>query len=153
MKPKPTFAEVARELKAKLGKPIVRKGVGKYPATDDAKAWVKRVHETTGSAAVVAMSGKNYLLVVDGSPSPFLEHCTWVTWQSRGARAMIDRLHDEVRVRIPEVKYTSFLMQLGAVPADPKDWAERFAKLLSQADPRVIAKALVKKRWRTSNYK
>jgi hypothetical protein len=136
-----------------LGKPKrERGGIACYPAPDApvARAWIARVEAAGGSASLADAYPKRVLAVVDGPPSGLMGLVTWVSWQFPRARKALDMLDRDAGLRVANIKYTDFLIQLARVPKDPEAHAKRLAKCVMMGDEAKIAASLRKRRWHTS---
>ncbi len=148
-----SFAEVKVALGEALGKPKrERGGVACYPAPDAklARDWIARVRAAGGSAALAEAYPKRVLAVVEGPPSGLMGLVTWVAWQFPRARKALDMLDRDAGLRVGNINYTDFVIQLDRVPKDPEAHAKRLAKIVMMGDEVKIAASLRKRRWQTS---
>jgi len=146
---RPAFKDVKSALDKALGKPKKSRAIFRYKAPSDAAAWIKRVHETSGSASLCDAHPARELVVVDGPPSGLMDLVTWVSWQSKSARKALDLLHADAGLRVANIKYTDFVVMLDREPKDPASHAKRLAKIVMMGDADEIAAALKKRRWKT----
>ena len=149
---KPAFAEVKAALDKKLGTPKNARGILSYKEPTDAKEtkeWIARVHAAGGSASLAAAYPARVLAVVEGPPSGLMDLVTWVSWQSKSARKALDMLDRDAGLRVANINYTDFVIQLDRVPKDPDAHGKRLAKIVMNGDAEKIAASLRKKRWKT----
>ncbi|MFN0247384.1 MAG: hypothetical protein ACKV2T_10900 [Kofleriaceae bacterium] len=149
---RPSFGEVKAALDKALGKPKKSGGILRYTAPDDAnevKDWVGRVHAAGGSASLAEAHPARVLAVVEGQPSALMDLVTWISWQSKSARKALDILDKDAGLRVANINYTNFVIQLDRAPRDPDAHAKRLAKIVLNGNASKIAAALKTKRWKT----
>jgi len=149
---RPRFSDVQRELTKTLGMPKKSRGILRYTAPKSAKQVTKlvaRVHAAGGAASLAEAYPVRQLCVVEGPPSLLMDLVTWVSWQSKSARKALDMLHADANVRIKNINYTDFVIELERVPKDPAAHAKRLAKIVMQGDAKKIEAALKTRRWHT----
>ena len=149
-----SFAEVKAALDKAFGKPKrERGGIACYPAPEAkvATKWIARVRAAGGSASLADAYPKRVLAVVQGPPSGLMGLVTWVSWQFPRARKTLDMLDREAGLRVSNIKYTDFVIQLDRVPRNPQVHAKRLAKEVMMGDEAKIASTLKKRRWHTGS--
>jgi hypothetical protein len=147
----PTFRDVQHALTKALGTPKKRRGILQYKPPASAKevnALIKRVHAVGGAASLAEAHPARVLCVVNGPPSMLMDLVTWVSWQSKSARNALDKLNADAGLRVANIKYTKFVVELERVPKDPAAHAKRLAKIVMQGDAKKIEAALRTRRWK-----